>query len=180
MTDRLLIIGDTQPAPGKLPLQSATGVRLFRIGRRPDLANAIRAGRDIQGVQVVNLFDAYSELLRMRVRLTDLWDAIDFDYEPANVLILGDRVARKLGCQSHEHRLAWSQGDPTILFSTVSVSVVPHPSGKNRWWNVPAHMSAGVSFLSNAFKTIPNTEVASCPKSKKKNSPPSQPSSSAA
>lgn len=67
------------------------------------------------------------------------WHARRLKIEDRIVVLLGKGVARAFELDVdfltvHEHRGA-------------TVAIIPHPSGKNLWWNDPANVAAATDFL---------------------------------
>lgn len=60
------------------------------------------------------------------------------------VILLGSRVAEAFGVAGRQ-RLAWHP------FGFASIALIPHPSGRNRWWNDPLNVLAASRFLTNLF-----------------------------
>lgn len=132
----VLLIGEAPgPAGDGLPLEGPVGRRLA----------------DWAGVP----WEAYLELTeRHNLYASDPgpWSAEDARRHAQSVfpqlvgrrtILLGRRVADAFGIREGPFR--WIRVGPT------SVAVVPHPSGRNRYWNDPAHVDLARSFLREAL-----------------------------
>ena len=65
-------------------------------------------------------------------------------------ILVGTRVASAFGCRRRDYEyLEW------IEHLDRKLVVVPHPSGLNRWWNVPENVAA----IERFFYTLPGAEL---------------------
>jgi uracil-DNA glycosylase len=61
------------------------------------------------------------------------------------VIAVGQRAAGALGV-AHLPLLTWCSWRPEDP-SSIPVAVMPHPSGRNRWWNYDANVEAARAFM---------------------------------
>lgn len=130
---RVALVGEAPPVPGMRPFDGPSGRMLDRWAGWP-------AGWRATRLVGLNLFhspvDRWSTS-EARAAADALWPVLAL---LDGVLLAGARVARAFGLQGQPW-LSWRATDP-------AVAVVPHPSGRNRWWNAPEDRAAARLFLS--------------------------------
>lgn len=162
----VLVVGHSQPVPGRRPLHGATGTRLFRLAGRPLLGRELERDGDLAGPAVVlhdyprpvlvalNFFDVPADDDAERVtilRMTaDYFVEVFGESDRLVLLALGRQVADRLGLD-HAHYLKMGRA-PASLGRLAGACYVPHLSGRNRWWNAPGHLEKGARFLRTLFK----------------------------
>lgn len=150
-------------------LVSRAGRRVLLVGEAPargsvaalDLAS--RAGRRVAGLMPATPFDAVNLLGRgdsrwsrdaARYRARQL---LEDAFAGREVCLLGRRVARAFArlqpcLDSLAEAPPFSLASPTVPapgggWARAMVWWAPHPSGRNRWWNLPANRAAGEAFF---------------------------------
>jgi hypothetical protein len=159
----------TPPTTLAAALLSRAGRRVLLVGEAPargsvaalDLAS--RTGREVVGMMPATPFDAVNllgrgdsrwspEIARYRAR-----QLLEEAFAGREVCLLGRRVARAFA-RMHPALDAlaaappFSQAAPTVPdpaggWARSMVWWAPHPSGRNRWWNVEANRRAGEAFF---------------------------------
>lgn len=93
---------------------------------------------------VGDMFPQHEASLAARLQARDLLGRV--------VVILGRGVAESFD-------LGWTPWLTWVCVRGAKVSVVPHPSGVNRWWNDETNLRNGRSFLTQFAKQVAAGEV---------------------
>lgn len=156
---RIAIVGQA-PGPG------GPGAPLMgRVGRR--LAFLMGVGFPDEYVELfarTNLLDEHPGARGDKGDLFSVDDARDpadeilellYDIGDSELVLLGKNVASAFGMTRVEwlkrYDITIGDGDEPP-FVTIRVSVVPHPSGVNRWWNDPKNRRAAGTYLRRVAK----------------------------
>lgn len=139
---RLLIVGEA-------PSSRGNGVVLGElVGRRLAEAGGISLDDYLERTDRVNLFQRpLARWDRVGARFHASLVAID---RTRRVILLGRRVAAAFSL-AHLDVLRW-YGPATTRLAARSLAIVPHPSGRNRWWNDPANRIQAERFLRTALR----------------------------
>jgi uracil-DNA glycosylase len=143
MMKKLLLIG---PALGRIPGEPLAG----RNGRRLAKLAGITPEEYLKRTERMNLLPYWpgrhgeGDLMPRRM-LAGAAFAMLHELEDRRVVMLGSSVAWAF----RVHRVPlfrWFE------FKGALVMVMPHPSGRNRWWNDPAHVARARRALRQLFK----------------------------
>jgi hypothetical protein len=82
-------------------------------------------------------------------------DAAD-ELSGRTVVFVGRRVAQAFGCKSD-----WFRWDRVFFKdgSEFRFAVIPHPSGRNRWWNDPKNVDQAEKFLRDLMKVESKIQI---------------------
>ena len=140
MIDRILIIGEAPSGDGP-PLEGRVGARIAEYA-------SITEAEYLQFTDRHNLFNApisdwVPELARRSAE--DIWPSM----VGRATMLLGARVVTAFSLNPSRLHLDWQavDGQGTI------VSMLPHPSGRNLWWNEAENRAAARRFLERTFGT---------------------------
>lgn len=163
----------TGPLPGPRPqpamadlLRSRAGRRVLLLGESPGrgsvvaLSLASRTGRRVRGLMPGLPFDALNlcpyrwDESVARASARSAWESLLAGRE---VVLLGRKVARAFRRLSPDMDVLagaapFSMAAPTVPrpgggWARSMVWLVPHPSGRNRWWNHPVNRRLGELFF---------------------------------
>lgn len=67
------------------------------------------------------------------------------------VILVGENVASAFGLRAPLF-FAWRGGDGSVIPACCWFTVVPHPSGVNRWWNAPTNNGRAKKFFRKLSK----------------------------
>lgn len=141
MAEKILIIGEAPSPTGdpSKPLEGSVGARLA------EYAN-LSWGRYLVETERRNLFsepvDPWPARLALQVA-ANVWPSL----VGRRTILLGKKVAAAFSVQLVE--LRWHKIDN----QGTELALVPHPSGRNVWWNDAANRAAARRFLEGAFGT---------------------------
>jgi uracil-DNA glycosylase len=140
MTGRILIIGEAPSQTGdpSAPLEGAVGARLA------EAAN-ISWGRYLVETERRNIFNSPVEPWPFRealIHAQSIWPSLI----GRRTILLGKRVAEAFSVKLEI--LRWADVDDRGTM----IAIVPHPSGRNLWWNDPEHRAAARRFLGATFE----------------------------
>jgi uracil-DNA glycosylase len=138
--ERLLLVGEDYGSSveeyhfSKYALTGESGRRLAALaGMEPLKFYAIT--RRVNMVEYPDDWKSPDVVKRGRLLVVELVLRLDLP-----VILLGGKVAEALGL-SRVPLYEWRSG------GQVQFAKVPHPSGRNRYWNDPAHVEAASAFL---------------------------------
>lgn len=142
MPERVTLVGQAPGRNGGEPLAGA-------IGRRLASLCALTYEEYLEAFGRVNVLDRWpgrsgsGDSFPMREAREAGRLLLDVHRGP--LVALGTAVADCLGFPRH-HLCRWLQAEGR------AVAVVPHPSGRNRWWNDPANREAAGVFLRSCVR----------------------------
>jgi hypothetical protein len=137
MTDRLLIIGEA-PSNDGAPLEGQVGATIAEyagISIEEYLARTERHNLFPQPILIWHDGQA-------RQNAIDIWPSLI----GRTTLLLGRNVTLAFGLHPPDLSLTWKHPN-----EDVEIAMLPHPSGRNRWWNDPENRSAARRFLHQTF-----------------------------
>lgn len=131
---RLVIVGESNP-DGHAPLSGETGHRVAEL--------LGLEWRDYQALGRRNLYTLDPPTWSAPAARDQAW-AIRAAYgrDQPTYLLLGRRVAAAFGYPA----AAWCS------MPAAGVAVLPHPSGRNRWYNVPGHRELAATFARGVLR----------------------------
>lgn len=140
MHQPIILIGE---APGLLndhgPLEGAVGRRLAEYA-------SLTMSEYLERTERHNLFDSPIEKWpreEAALHAGVVWSSL----VGRRTILLGQRVADAFGIRWRE--LSWAQLDDR----GTEVALIPHPSGRNIWWNEAGNRAEARRFLREAFGT---------------------------
>lgn len=142
---KILVIGEApgDVGPPDTPLEGAVGRRIAELaGLSWDDYLALTERRNLLAVNPGETWPTAEAAAAGDEMMPQLFSR--------RTILLGQRVARAFGA-----RVPPLQFEP-ILEGRPDLgkwAVVPHPSGRNRWWNEPENRSAARRFLRETFGT---------------------------
>ena len=136
-TDRLMIIGEA-PSDDGAPLQG-------RIGRRISEYAGITFDDYLESTDRYNLFPSpisgwFAEHAQQHA--IDIWPML----VGRRTLLLGKNVTRAFGLAPADLLLSWRRP-----IDEIEIAMLPHPSGRNLWWNEAENRVAARHFLHRTF-----------------------------
>lgn len=146
----ILLVGEA-PAPSDGPL--APGEALTGSSGRRIASLAGLAWDDYLALtERVNLFDElppiwlpYEAREAARLIIPRMYDR--------RTILLGQKVAAAFGLAGGEAMLEWATRWTSDI-AGAEVAIVPHPSGRNRWWNDRANVARASTFLTTAINPL--------------------------
>lgn len=137
MSERLLVIGEA-PSDDGAPLEG-------RVGRRIAEYAGITFDQYLELTDRYNLFPSpisgwFAEHAQQHA--IDIWPMLI----GRTTLLLGKNVTRAFGLTPSDLQLSWKQPTDGIL-----IAMLPHPSGRNLWWNEAENRVAARNFLHGTF-----------------------------
>ncbi len=138
---RVLIIGEapSKNEPDPKPIEG-------RIGHRLAAYAGLTFEEFLARTERVNLLDVRQDTAEKgftfdHTKAVEQARKIIASLEPnRHVILLGKRVARAVGCMKDYF-------EPCHLENNITLYVVPHPSGINRWYNDPANQNMMERFM---------------------------------
>lgn len=136
MSDAILIIGEAPSLHGDpaVPLEGSVGKRLAEYA-------GLTWSDYLALTERRNIFQEPVEWSRVEAK--GRAEVMFPQLLGRHVILLGQRVADAFAF--HWPLLNW------VSVGGVTVAIVPHPSGKNLWWNEPENRSQARRFLRSAF-----------------------------
>lgn len=137
MTERLLVIGEAPSDEGP-PLEG-------RVGRRIAEYAGVTLDEYLELTDRHNLFAKpipFWSAPHAEQNAIDVWPML----VGRRTLLLGKNVTRAFGLHPADLLLSWRSPIPEL-----EVAMLPHPSGRNLWWNEAANRVAARSFLHATF-----------------------------